>query len=221
MTTWQILLIVAGVLITFAGVLASLRARSLDRIHTNVVKSRIALERALAERAQAARALAGTGLLDPASSVLLGNIAREALDAGAFPIVDDGVADSWAGSGSAAAGGRPGQGSAGAGGRARDHSAGAGGHKGHDFAAGSPDRLAIESDLTRALRYTVDELDETDVPEGALDAIERARLNLKMTRRFHNNHVAQARRVRNTTLVRMLHLYGNAPVPQSVNLDDE
>ena len=81
----------------------------------------------------------------------------------------------------------------------------------------APDRLIIESELSRALRHSVDELEATS-PE--LDHLHQARVSVQMTRRFHNNHVSQARRVRKSPLVRTLRLQGNAPEPVTVNLDD-
>ena len=90
MTWWQILLLVLGILLVVTGIVAMLKARSLDRVHKNVTKSRIALERALVDRAQAAREVARSGVLDVASAVVLANVATEAIEASAHPIVDDG-----------------------------------------------------------------------------------------------------------------------------------
>ncbi|WP_394262371.1 hypothetical protein [Trueperella sp.] len=191
MTWWQILLPVLGILLVVTGIVATLRARSLDRVHKNVTKSRIALERALVDRAQAAREVARSGVLDVASAVVLANVATEAIEASAHPIVDDG----WEAI-------------------AIEDDAG---QTLHTVGQEAPDRLIIESELSRALRHSVDELEATS-PE--LDHLHQARVSVQMTRRFHNNHVSQARRVRKSPLVRTLRLQGNAPEPVTVNLDD-
>lgn len=191
MTWWQIILLVLGILLVVTGIIATLRARSLDRVHKNVTKSRIALERALVHRAQAAREVARSGVLDVASAVVLANVATEAIEASAHPIVDDG----WEAI-------------------AIEDDAG---QMFHTVGQEAPDRLIIESELSRALRHSVDELEATS-PE--LDHLHQARVSVQMTRRFHNNHVSQARRVRKSLLVRTLRLQGNAPEPLTVNLDD-
>lgn len=191
MTWWQILLLVLGILLVVTGIVAMLKARSLDRVHKNVTKSRIALERALVDRAQAAREVARSGVLDVASAVVLANVATEAIEASAHPIVDDG----WEAI-------------------AIEDDAG---QTLHTVGQEAPDRLIIESELSRALRHSVDELEATS-PE--LDHLHQARVSVQMTRRFHNNHVSQARRVRKSPLVRTLRLQGNAPEPVTVNLDD-
>lgn len=191
MTWWQILILVLGILLVVTGIVAMLKARSLDRVHKNVTKSRIALERALVDRAQAAREVARSGVLDVASAVVLANVATEAIEASAHPIVDDG----WEAI-------------------AIEDDAG---QTLHTVGQEAPDRLIIESELSRALRHSVDELEATS-PE--LDHLHQARVSVQMTRRFHNNHVSQARRVRKSPLVRTLRLQGNAPEPVTVNLDD-
>jgi hypothetical protein len=64
-------------------------------------------------------------------------------------------------------------------------------------------------------------------PEERTDAgslaerLERARLDVRMTRSFHNSHVDQIRRLRRNPLARLLHLAGNAPLPVTVDIDDE
>ncbi|MDP9807155.1 hypothetical protein J2S70_001737 [Trueperella bonasi] len=191
MTWWQILLLIAGIALVLAGVVATLKARSLDRIHKNVTKSRIALERALVERAQATLEVSRSGVLDVASAVVLADIAKEALEVSAHPIVNDGwesitIEDSEGNLLSGTAGDRP-------------------------------DRQLIESELSRSLRHSVDELD-SDTPE--LSRLHAARTAVQMTRRFHNNHVSQAKRVRRSALIRTMRLHGHAPEPLMVNLDD-
>ena len=187
---WKtVLLVILGLLI-LSVIAATLYARSLDRVHKNVMKSRVALERALADRAQAALRVARSGVLDVASSIVLADLATEAIEAAAYPIVDDGLDAIDIDDEGRALTGRAGE---------------------------APDRLSLESELSRALRHSVDQLDSAP-PE--LEGLERARIAVQMTRRFHNNHVAQARRVRRHAFVRLLHLHGRAPEPPMVNLDD-
>ncbi len=85
------------------------------------------------------------------------------------------------------------------------------------------DRRSLESDLSRTLRLTVDEMDpEERTDAGSLaERLERARLDVRMTRSFHNSHVDQIRRLRRNPLARLLHLAGNAPLPVTVDIDDE
>lgn len=192
MTWWQILLLILGVLLVVMGIAASLKARSLDRVHKNVTKSRIALERALVDRARAALEVSRSGVLDVASAVVLADVATEAIEASAYPIVDDG----WEEISIADDSGRAIQ------------------RRSPDV---GPDRLMIESELSRALGHSVDGLDETS-PE--LGHLHNARVSVQMTRRFHNIHVSQARRVRKSRLVRILRLQGTAPEPVTVDLDD-
>jgi len=53
---------------------------------------------------------------------------------------------------------------------------------------------------------------------GALAA---AWYRVQLARRFHNEAVAQAQRVRRKLLVRLLRLHGHAPMPRTVEIDDE
>src|SRR5665647_2864352 len=80
--TWsEVTLLVAGaflVLLWFVWVVAS----RLDRLHRKVATSRAALENQLVRRASTAAELAASGLLDPVSSILVGEAAWAALSAG-------------------------------------------------------------------------------------------------------------------------------------------
>ena len=72
----DIILIVAGVLLV--GVYLSWRAGRLDRLHGRVEFSRVALDAALLRRSSVALELASSGLLDPATSLLLASAAQRA-----------------------------------------------------------------------------------------------------------------------------------------------
>ena len=75
---WAVLLVTVVVLI---GWYLSYSAARLDRLHARVEGSLSALDAQLVRRAEATLELAGAGLLDPASSMLLAAAASEALDA--------------------------------------------------------------------------------------------------------------------------------------------
>ena len=74
-----IILIVFVVMIS--GVYISWRAGRLDRLHNRVETARTALDLALVRRSSAAYELASSGLLDPATSLLLADAVRRAKDA--------------------------------------------------------------------------------------------------------------------------------------------
>jgi hypothetical protein len=73
----MILIIVVAVLAVL-GVYISWRAGRLDRLHARVDAARFALDAALVRRSSVALELASSGLLDPATSVLLAGAAHDA-----------------------------------------------------------------------------------------------------------------------------------------------
>lgn len=88
-TAWAFV-VVLGVLIAVWVVWAA--ATRLDRLHRRVVASRATLDAQLVRRATAAWDLAAAGVLDPVSSVLVAEAAREALthsNEGAAPAPPD------------------------------------------------------------------------------------------------------------------------------------
>jgi hypothetical protein len=76
-----VLVVVAGVLLLL-GAYASWTAGRLDRLHHRVATARAALETELARRSALVAELAGSGVLDPASSLLLLDAAHRARTAG-------------------------------------------------------------------------------------------------------------------------------------------
>jgi hypothetical protein len=85
----------------------------------------------------------------------------------------------------------------------------------------------IENDLTRALHVAfgdpteVAELrDEAPVAAQALDLLGQACTRVQLARRFHNDAVAAAMRVRRKPVVRWARLAGHAPLPAMVEIDD-
>lgn len=205
--TWTdvVLAVVAVVLLLLW--LVWVRASRLDRLHRKVGASRAVVEAQLVRRATVAAELATSGLLDPASSVVVGEAAWAALSAsGADGDVPAGLLPADLRALLHADAGRPGGGPAGP-------------------AAGT-DRGLVESELTAALHEVLDDADEV-VGLGAepggqelLEALAAAWYRVQLARRFHNEAVAQTQRVRRGLVVRALRLAGHAPEPRTLELDD-
>ena len=201
---WSIVVLLVGLAVT-AGWALYARAVRVDRLHRQVLGARATLEAQLVHRAEAAAELATVPALDPASGLLLSRAAREALDAEG-PLVDDGLDTSTplesTPSSHPASGGAALQ------------------------APTTRSRALIESDLSRVLRTVVCEparrelsADPLSVP--ALNRLDRACSRLVLARRFHNTHVSEAQALRGRLLVRMFHLAGHAPMPQTFDADDD
>lgn len=90
-----------------------------------------------------------------------------------------------------------------------------------------PTRERAESELSATLRSALEEPDVTadlraqPLGEEHLAALAASWYRAQLARRFHNEAVAQAQRVRRHWYVRLLHLAGRAPTPQTVELDDQ
>ena len=201
---WSIVVLLVGLAVAIGWALYA-RAVRVDRLHRQVLGSRATLEAQLVHRAEAAAELATVPALDPASGLLLSRAAREALDAEG-PIVDDGL-DS-----SAPLESTP-----------HPHPASGG------EALPAPttrSRALIESDLSRVLRTVVSESARRDLSAdplsvSTLNRLDRACSRLVLARRFHNTHVSEAQVLRARLLVRMCHLAGHAPMPQTFDADDD
>jgi hypothetical protein len=93
--------------------------------------------------------------------------------------------------------------------------------------APADERELAESNLSRALRATMEEpgqLDEIDATAGGPELIKDLAASSRrvvMARRFHNDAVTATRTVRRKRLVRWLGLSGRAPLPTSFEMDDE
>jgi hypothetical protein len=70
--------IVVVVAVAILGVYVSWRAGRLDRLHARLEAARAALDTALVRRSSVALELASSGLLDPATSLLLAGVAHDA-----------------------------------------------------------------------------------------------------------------------------------------------
>jgi len=79
--TWTIIVLVVLAVVLWSFYV-SWRASRLDRLHNRVEAARTALDLALVRRAAAASELASSGLLDPATSLLLADAVRRARQVG-------------------------------------------------------------------------------------------------------------------------------------------
>ena len=201
---WSIVVLLVGLAMAIGWALYA-RAVRVDRLHRQVLGARATLEAQLVHRAEAAAELATVPALDPASGLLLSRAAREALDAEG-PVVDDGLDTSTPLEGTPSS-----------------HPASSG------AALPAPtarSRALIESDLSRVLRTVVSEparreLSADPLSLPALNRLDRACSRLVLARRFHNTHVSEAQALRARPLVRMCHLAGHAPMPQTFDADDD
>ena len=201
---WSIVVLLVGLAMAIGWALYA-RAVRVDRLHRQVLGARATLEAQLVHRAEAAAELATVPALDPASGLLLSRAAREALDAEG-PLVDDGLDTSTPLEGTPSS-----------------HPASSG------AALPAPtarSRALIESDLSRVLRTVVSEparreLSADPLSLPALNRLDRACSRLVLARRFHNTHVSEAQALRARPLVRMCHLAGHAPMPQTFDADDD
>jgi hypothetical protein len=196
--------IIVVVVVAMLGVYVSWRAGRLDRLHARLEARRAALDVALVRRSSVALELASSGLLDPATSLLLASAAHDARSA-------QNGQEGW-GSGHGGGGGRN-SGLAGRGGQ----NGGPGGEGGQELP---------ESDLTRALRAVFgqpgfrDSLNGTEGAEELLTELEGAAHQVFLARKFYNDAVAATRAARRTPLVRLLRLAGGAPLPDFFEIED-
>ncbi|GII99000.1 hypothetical protein CLV28_1641 [Sediminihabitans luteus] len=204
--TWSEIVILVVVVLALAGWSAWLAANRLDRLHRKVVASRTALDSQLVRRAAAASELAGAGVLDPASSLLVAQAVYEVSlegDAGdrelaravpelardlthrSVPTVRDSLAVGF-----------------------------------------DEERARAESDLSAILRGAlgtaadVAQLRAHPDADALLQSLSAAWYRVQIARRFHNEAVAQAQRVRRKWWVRTFRIAGRAALPVTVELDD-
>lgn len=199
--TWSETAVLVGALVALALWWAWVAASRLDRLHRKVESSRAVLDAQLVRRASAAAELASSGLMDPVSSVLVGEAAWSALAAGGRG--DDELV------------------------RLLPDLAELATEPGIVRTASDPEERGLaESELSSTLRAALDDPDEVEdlraEPGGAelVDALAAGWYRVQLARRFHNEAVAQAQRVRRGWGVRTFRLAGRAPVPSTVDLDD-
>lgn len=197
--SWAEWTLLVGAVLVVALWAVWVEASRIDRLHRKVAASRATLESQLVRRATVAVELASSGVLDPVSSVLVGEAAFAALDLGGTgagemtPVPPD---------------------------LARLDPAPA------EPPVADVDRALAESELSGTLRAALEDADEVAAVRAApggtelVDALAAAWFRVQLARRFHNEAVAQTRRVRQKALVRALRLAGHAPLPHPFDLDD-
>lgn len=198
--TWSETAVVVAAVLLLVGWRVWVAATRLDRLHRKVAASRAVVETQLVRRASAAVGLSSSGLMDPVSSLLVGEAAWAALAAGGPEV--DGLralpADVRALASSP------------------------------DVltSAATQDRGLVESELSQTLRAALDDPEEVaamrEEPDGAelVEALAASWYRAQLARRFHNEAVAQAQRVRRSWVARTLRLAGRAPMPRTLELDD-
>ncbi|UZN05121.1 hypothetical protein [Cellulomonas sp. S1-8] len=190
-------LVVVAVVVVLAW-LVWVRASRLDRLHRKVGASRAVVDAQLVRRGTVAAELATSGLLDPASAVVVGEAAWASLTASGPGDLPTGLLPADLRELLGASSATPWHG----------------------------DRGQVESELTAALREILDDAEEVtalaadEVGGPLLDALAAAWYRVQLARRFHNEAVAQTLRVRRGGLVRLLRLAGHAPEPRTLELDD-
>lgn len=194
---WEAWVLLVTATLLLLGWAVWIEASRLDRLHRKVVASLLVLDRQLVRRATVAVELASAGVMDPVSSVLVGEAAFAALEVSGrgtdvvVPLVPD----------LAALIREPGP-------------------------ATSADGGRVQSELSSTVRAALEDPSEVAIlreePGGAelVDALAAAWYRVQLARRFHNEAVAQTQRVRRRWVIRLLRLAGRAPVPQTLEFDD-
>lgn len=182
---WLLVLLVLALLAWYL----SFSASRLDRLHHRVEGARSALDAQLVRRAEAAVELATSGLLDPATGMLVAGAAVDALEAG-----ESGDADP------------------------DPHAAG---RLGSDHV-----RETAESDLSHALQVALDPallrtLAGDPVGGPLLERLRVTGTRVQLARRFHNDAVTDATRLRSKPVARWARLAGRAAAPQTFEMDDD
>jgi hypothetical protein len=190
-------IVIVVALALFIGVYVSWRAGRIDRLHARVEMARTALDVTLLRRSSVALELATSGLLDPATSLLLAAAVHGTRPGGPGGSGGDGSPPGSVGSG----GGVP----PGINSRPRD---------------------LAESDLTRALRAAFSQpgfrssLSGKDGADELLAEVEAAAHQVFLARKFYNDMVAATREARRRPLARVLRLSGKARAPEFFEMDD-
>lgn len=94
---------------------------------------------------------------------------------------------------------------------------------------GDGDRASLEeaeNDLTRAMHAAFEDPEDVarlrrdPVTDDVLSSLAEACTRVQLARRFHNDAVAQAQRMRRKRVVRWARLAGHAPCPPMIEIDD-
>jgi hypothetical protein len=177
----------------FIGVYVSWRAGRIDRLHARVEMARAALDVTLLRRSSVALELATSGLLDPATSLLLADAVHGTRPGG------------YGGAGPPVIGGSAGS------------SPGASTDRPRDLAESDLTRAL------RAAFSQPDFRASLSGKEGAdelLAEVEAAAHQVFLARKFYNDVVAATRDARRRPLARILRLSGRARAPEFFEMDD-
>jgi hypothetical protein len=190
-------IVIVVALALFIGVYVSWRAGRIDRLHARVEMARTALDVTLLRRSSLALELAASGLLDPATSLLLAAAVHGTRPGGPGGSGGDGSPPGSGGSGGVVPPG-----------------------------INSRPRDLAESDLTRALRAAFSQpgfrssLSGKDGADELLAEVEAAAHQVFLARKFYNDMVAATREARRRPLARVLRLSGKARAPEFFEMDD-
>jgi hypothetical protein len=184
--------IVVVVVVAMVGVYVSWRAGRLDRLHARLEAARAALDVALVRRSSVALEFASSGLLDPATSLLLASVAHDARSAQ---------------NGQGRGGGQEGGGQE-AGGQE------AGGQELPESDLTRALRAVFGQPGFRA------SLNGTDGADELLTELESAAHQVFLARKFYNDAVAATVAARRRPLARLLRLAGGAPLPEFFEIED-
>ncbi len=190
-------IVIIAAVVLFLGVYVSWRAGRLDRMHTRLEAAHAALDVTLVRRSSVALELASSGLLDPATSLLLAEAAHEARGGPQSELAQSGPQSELAQSGPQS-----------------------------ELAQSSPQSELAQSNLSRALRAAFAQpgfrasLTGKDGADELLTEVEAAAHQVFVARTFYNNAVAVTREARGKPLVRLLRLAGNAGLPEFFEMDD-
>jgi len=211
--TWTIIVLVVLALVLW-GFYVSWRASRLDRLHNRVEAARTALDLALLRRASAASDLASSGLLDPATSLLLGDAVRRARQASPG---ERGLAESDLTRALRATLGDPDvRGELQIGAAASGASLGAG-------PAGGTGRGGVEGMNGRDSLAGTGATEGSAEPDGAaelLGEVEKASHQVFIARKFYNDVAGRTIDARRRPLARVLRLSGSAGQPEFFDIDD-
>ena len=187
--TWLALALVGLVLLAWYLTYSAAR---LDRLHAKVEGSLAALDAQVIRRAESALELGTSGLLDPATSLLLVDAASNSLErsgverAGGWHESDLLHGQTFVGREAAES----------------------------NLTEALSAALTVETLADLRMRGG-------EAAEEVLGRIEATALRVQLARRFHNQAVTEVRRVRHKGTVRLFRLAGRVPLPETVEFDDE
>lgn len=193
---WWLAVALVVVLVLVASWYSLQLAKRLDRLHWRLLSTRDALDRLTVRRASEARLVVASGLLPPEGAALVDRTALACLTGeDALFVMDD--LD-----------------------RRRD-----GLHDGVVDEHAVAGRNERESALTRAIRESLtpevrDRMSAAPRGTELLDSLDMACYRVQLARSMHNLDVTQVLHLRENPWVRVLHLYGRAPVPATIDFDD-